>query len=140
MKVQSPDGQVWRVSRRWVPWRQRIRDVDPLSGFGTDVPVDDLVAGIVLFLVLLVLVPIMLIAAVAGVEFLLLLLVLPFAVLGRMLFGRQWRVEVRRGWRPYCEELAGDWQQSGLRIHELADDIRRGDVPLQIPGLGDYFP
>ena len=136
MKVRSPDGQTWRVSRRWVPWRRRLKgslenapDL-PLSGLGDD-PIS-LIVGIIAFVILL---PFIVIALIAGVELLLLLLVLPFAVLGRVVFGRHWTVEVRRGWRPYCEEQVGDWQRSGLRIHALADELRRGQVPEQTLGL-----
>ena len=102
---------------------------------------DDPVTAVVVIVLAIVLLPVLLILAaalVAGLEFLLLLVVLPLAVLGRVLFGRRWRVEVRRGWRPYCEELAGDWQRSGVRIHELADDLRRGQLPQQTLGLEDW--
>jgi hypothetical protein len=65
----------------------------------------------------------------AGLEFLLVLLVLPFAVLGRMLFGRHWHVELRRGFTPWWEVEAGDWQASSVWIHQVADAVRRGVLP-----------
>jgi hypothetical protein len=126
VKVRSPDGQTWRVSRRWVPWRRRLRGAIrnahdlPLSSLGDDLI--SLVIGIVL-------VPFIIVAVVAGLELLLLLPVLPFALLGRVLFGRHWTVEVRRGWKPVAEERSGDWQESGLLIHALADRVRRGEYP-----------
>jgi hypothetical protein len=27
MKVEAADGSTWRVRRRWLPWRRRVRDV-----------------------------------------------------------------------------------------------------------------
>lgn len=118
-----------------MPWRRRLKgSLDsapdlPSSGLGDD-PIS-LVLGIVALIVLL---PFLLLVLVAGAELLLLLLVFPFALLGRVAFGRHWTVEVRRGWQPYAEEPAGDWRDSGLRIDELADRLRRGEVPEQTLG------
>ncbi len=132
MKVSSPDGTTWRVTRRWVPWRRRL-DGDfsdgpsmDLGGLGDD-PVS-VIVGIIAFVVLI---PFLVVALVVSLELLLLLLLVPFAVLGRVLLGRQWTVEVRRGWKPWTEVPAGDWQASTLRIHDLADALRRGQVPPQ---------
>ena len=88
---------------------------------------DDPVSMVVGLVLLVLLVPFLVLTLLAGLELLLLLLVLPFAVLARVAFGRHWMVEVRRGWRPWYEEPAGDWQASGLAISELADRIRRGE-------------
>jgi hypothetical protein len=67
--------------------------------------------------VLIVMLPFIVLALVAGLEFLVALVLLPFAVLGRVDFGRHWTVEARRGWKSYWEAPSGDWQESGLRIH-----------------------
>ncbi len=83
---------------------------------------------------LIITIPFLVLALVAGFELALVLVVLPFAILGKVLFGRHWTVEVRRGWKPWTEERSGDWQASGLRIHGLADEIRAGDVPGQTLG------
>lgn len=129
MKVQDPSGQTWRVTRRWVPWRRRIKgdgDWAPDGGtleFGDD-PVSLAVAAILL-------VPFVVLALLVSVELLLILLVLPVALIGRVAFGRHWTVELRRGWKPYWEESVGDWQASGTRIHEVADGVRRGILPSQ---------
>jgi hypothetical protein len=104
-------------------------DVPLLNGLG-----DDPISAIVAVVALVLLAPFILVVVVAGAEFLLLLLVLPFAILGRVLLGRHWTVEVRRGWRPWWEVRAGDWQASGLRIHEIADAVRRGQLPPQTLG------
>lgn len=136
VKVRDPQGQTWRVTRRWVPWRRRLKgslDALPDLPGGTSLGDDpvSLVIGLVLLVLLL---PFLLLGLVAGLELLLLLAVFPFALLGRVLLGRHWTVEVRRGFRPFWEQEAGDWQASGVRIHEVADAIRRGDPPAQTLG------
>ena len=138
MKVTDPSGQVWRVSRRWVPWRRRLKgnlDSGPDLGSGFDGLGDDPISLILAVILLILLLPFILLLVVAGIEFLLLLLVLPFAVLGRVLLGRHWHVELRKGWKPWWETAAGDWQASGVRIHEIADAVRRGHTPTAT--LGD---
>ena len=137
MKVRSPDGEAWRVTRRWVPWRRRIRDTTdrlphlPEGGIG-----DDPVSTVVALLLLIVLLPFFFLMLVAGVEMLLILAVMPFAIGGRMVFGQRWVVEVRRGWALHSEARVGSWQQSGLRIHEIAQDIERGETPPRTWGPG----
>jgi hypothetical protein len=138
MKVRDPSGQTWRVTRRWVPWRRRLKGgimEGPTfpTGLGDD-PIS-MVIGIVCLIIAL---PFLLLALVAGLELLLLLLVLPFAVLGRVLFGSHWHVELRRGFEPFWEIEAGDWQASKLKIHEIADGVRRGATPE--PTVGDPLP
>lgn len=129
VKVHSPDGRTWRVTRRWVPWRPRLREPDPLAGVDAGPVGDDLLVGIVLAVVLTLVMPILLVVGVMAVEVLLAFALVPLAVLGRVLLGRQWYVEVRLDWRVWTEERAGDWQESGLRIHALAQEIERGEVP-----------
>jgi hypothetical protein len=132
VKVTDPDGQTWRISRRWVPWRARLRDVSEAAeetAFFAGDPAD-IAIWICVFLIS-VLAPIVLSVLFLPLEIALVALVLPFAVLGRVLFGRTWRVEVRRDWKPWHEFLAGDWQTSTLKIHETADQIRRGDIPAR---------
>lgn len=97
MKVKDPSGQTWRVTRRWVPWRRRLKGVlssmpDGAGGFGDD-PVS-LVLGVIF---LIIMIPFLVLAFVAALELLLLLLVIPFALLARALFGQHWTVEARRG-------------------------------------------
>jgi hypothetical protein len=64
-----------------------------------------------------------------GIELVLLLAILPFAVGARVVFGRHWTVEVRRGFTPVHEERAGSWTASGVRIQEIAKQIQTGCVP-----------
>lgn len=134
VKVTSPDGQTWRITRRWVPWRRRLKgSLDAMPDFPIGLG-DDPISAIVGILFLIILLPFLLLALVAGLELLLLLLVLPFAILGRVLLGRHWTIEARRGFRPWWEEQVGDWQAAGIRIHEVADAVRRGEVPERTIG------
>ncbi|MFS3128280.1 hypothetical protein ACLM5J_07720 [Nocardioides sp. Bht2] len=133
MKTRSPDGQRWRVTRRWVPWRRRNRNIDATDlavGFGDD-PIS-LVLGV---LALIVLLPALLVGVVAVLEMLLLIVLLPVVLVARVFFGRRWYVEVRREFRPWYEEPTGDWAASRTRIAELTAEIAAGRIPEQ--ALGD---
>ena len=132
MKVTDPGGQPWRVTRRWVPWRRRLKgtlgnlpDIFS-SGLGDD-PVSLVIGAVLLVLAL----PFLLLALVAGLELLLLLLVFPFALLVRVVLGQHWTVEARRGFRIHWQDEAGDWQASGSRIHDVSAAIERGEIPPQ---------
>ena len=131
MKVQDPSGQTWRVTRRWVPWRPRLREPG-----GGDLDLVSAAEGPISFVVLLLLglfvVPVVMVGVVFVGE--LLLLLLPFAVLGRMLFGQHWWVEAREGFAPRWEAEAGTWQEAGALIRRTASSIANGDGPL--PNLG----
>jgi hypothetical protein len=154
VKVTDPSGQTWRVSRRWVPWRPRFRDVESSNlldfgnggggsggdggssgggGGGFDIDLGEalvIIAVVIAAIVFLIFVaPVLLAIVFALAEWLIVLVVLPIAVAGRVIFGRKWHVEVRRGWRAWCEVEAGDWTASTVKIHELADAVRRGEVP-----------
>lgn len=132
MKVRDHRGQAWRVTRRWVPWRRRIRgfwDLMPIrpSSGGMD---DSGIFGVVVAVIFVVLaVPFLVFLALAVVELLLLLLLFPFLILGRMLFGQHWTVEARRGFSPWFEVRAGSWTDSGQRIRDIAAAIERGELP-----------
>ncbi len=127
MKVVDHQRKVWRVSRRWMPWRRRCRypDVDtalPMTG----IDIIDAVIGAVLFVV--VVLPMLLWTLVILLEMLLLLLVLPITIVARLL-GSPWPVEVRDGWTFAWETTAGDWDESERVIREVAEILRRGDRP-----------
>jgi hypothetical protein len=132
VKISDPSGQTWRVSRRWVPWRRRLK-----GGWDTsspDLPVglgDDPISAVIGIIFLIIMLPFLLLALVSGLEFLLLLVVMPFGILCRVLFGQHWTIEVRRGWRPWWEAPAGNWRESALRIHDVAAEIQRGTIPQQ---------
>ncbi|MET8521488.1 hypothetical protein [Nocardioides sp. NPDC004968] len=139
MKVRTPGGQVYRITRRWVPWQRKSRR---LSLDGLEVPLgapsgDDPISAILMVLWLIIALPILVVVVavmlLTGIELLLLLAILPFAVGARVVFGRHWTVEVRRSFHPIYEERAGDWRASGVRITELAREIEAGNVPADTP-------
>lgn len=130
MNLQDPSGAAWRVKRRWLPWRLRKRrDVD------LDVPMldaDDLVAALVIFVVVVVVVvffPVILVLAVFAAELFLLFLLLPIFILLRALFVARWPIEAWRGDVLAHSEAVRGWGDSHRRMLELADGIRRGDLP-----------
>jgi len=129
VKVKDPQGRTWRVSRRWVPWRRRLKgwveNAPDMPALGDD-PIS-LVIGLVLLVLLL---PLVVVALVAALELLLLLLVLPFAVLLRVVLGRHWTVETRWDFHLWWEGPGGTWRESRAAIAEVAEAIQRGEVPL----------
>lgn len=135
MKVHDPSGQTWRVSRRWVPWRRRLRGADTGGGLDLASLGDDPISLLVAIVVGVLLLPLLLVGLLAILELLAVLAILPFALVGRMVFGRHWHVELRHGFRPHWEVEAGSWSQSATTIHEVADQVRRGDIPVQTLGL-----
>ncbi|MDP2773704.1 MAG: hypothetical protein Q8O61_09110 [Nocardioides sp.] len=84
MKVKDPSGQTWRVTRRWVPWRRRLK------GFLSNMPTgpglgDDPVSLVIGVIFLVIMIPFFILALVAALELLLLLLlllVIPFVIVG----------------------------------------------------------
>jgi hypothetical protein len=135
MKVADPDGNIWRVTRRWLPWRRRFpargalnrRGID-LGGFGgadLDGAFGLAVAVVALFIAL----PGLILLILVGIELLALLALLPLAILARILIGRTWYVEVRKGFASWHEEPAGRWTKTGERIAKLANDIEQGYLP-----------
>ena len=133
MRTTDPEGVSYRVRRRWLPWRWRKRvsgrplEVDVLDGLDVVDGFAGLVLSIVAAIAFVVVVPIVVLVLLTGVEFLLLLLVLPLAVIAR-LFGKHWQVQVRRGRTLLYEVDGGDWAQSRLVIADLAERIRLGQL------------
>lgn len=127
MKVHEPDGQVWRVRRRWLPWRRRLRTYFP--DWGPSNLGDDPISAVIGVIVLILMLPFILLAIVVSLELLLLLLLVPFVALFRIVFGRQWEVDVRKGRTLWWSQPCGSWSDSGARIEEIAEAIRRGRTP-----------
>ncbi|USQ79602.1 hypothetical protein NF556_18730 [Ornithinimicrobium faecis] len=127
MKIKDPHGQTWRVTRRWVPWRRKLKGTwermpELPSG-------DDPISMILTVIMLILCLPVLILALVASLEFLLILLLLPFVILRRIIFGQHWTIEARLDWTPVWEEAAGSWSDSGRAIQDVATAIQRGHLP-----------
>ena len=96
----------------------------PPSGLG-----DDPISAIIAIIFLVIAIPFLVLGLIALVELLLVLLLLPVALVGRVIFGRHWVVEARKGFSVEWDERSGDWQASGLRIRAVADALERGAGP-----------
>ncbi|WP_182377440.1 hypothetical protein [Nocardioides sp. WS12] len=131
MKVRDPQGQTWRVTRRWVPWRPRRRYLGPRLWVESAGSITEFVFALVFGLVIF---PILTFVFLSGGEIVLLGLIVPFVAIGRIAFGKHWWIEAREGFTPFWEEQAGTWRLSGERIRKVAGDIERGDLPLQSLG------
>ena len=108
---------------------QIVGVVDPaFSGLDVVDGFAGLIASIVLVIVMIVVLPIVVLVLLTGIEFLLLLVVLPVAVIARLIFGRHWQVEVREGWKVRYEVDGGSWSQSRAVIDDLAQRISLGQL------------
>ncbi|MFI7588419.1 hypothetical protein ACIB24_15220 [Spongisporangium articulatum] len=136
MHAVDPAGRTWRIRRRWLPWRRRIRDV---PDYGIDLPSVDLgddpisaVIGVVLLVIVTILVlPFLVVFAGLLLELGLLLALLPLAVLARIALRRPWTIEVFGPGRRFLirgplqhEERVVGWRASSRKIHEYAAAAR----------------
>ena len=145
MKSTDPAGVTYSVTRRWMPWRRRIKELDApdTGGFGdvgglADDPVGLVLLGVFALLALVLLLPGLLLLLGVAIETALLLALLPVAVLGRSAFGMPWEVEVRNTgggvvWPVVHTEQVKGWGASGVRIADLAEEIRLGRFTLEPP-------
>jgi hypothetical protein len=133
MLVSALDGRAIEVRRRWLPWKPRLRDVDPgfvdLSG-GADDPVG-LVVALVLGLVATVVLAAVLPFAVLASEFLLVLaLLVPLLVLARLFWMLPWIVEATNGATLLGIDKVRGWRDSSDRIRDIAAAYERGQDPF----------
>jgi len=120
VKVTSPDGSRWKVRRRWLPWRRRLKggwDV-PFVGGGDD--------PLSVILLVLVGIPAAIIFVLWSLELAVVLVLAPFALLARAWFGRHWHVETYRARRFVAQHESGSFDESGALVDELAEQIRAG--------------
>jgi hypothetical protein len=130
VRVRDLEGNTWRVGRRWLPWRRRIRNV---ADWDFELPdlgglVDDLPGflGVLLAVVaVLIMLPFVMLAIGAMIELALLLALLPLVVLVRVALRRPWTVQViaPNGSVAVAEPVVG-WTASGERVAALAASLR----------------
>jgi len=133
MLVSALDGRAIEVRRRWLPWKPRLRDVDPgfvdLTG-GADDPVGFVVAlvlGLVATVVLAALLPF---AVLASEVLLVLALVVPLLVLARVFWMLPWIVEATNGDTLLGIDKVRGWRDSSDRIRDIAAAYERGQNPF----------
>lgn len=90
---------------------------------------DDPVSLIVGIVLLIVMIPFLVLFLLGALEMAALLVVYPFAIGARVLFGKHWYVEARRRYTVVFETDGGDWRSSSTKILELADQIREFGTP-----------
>jgi hypothetical protein len=133
MLVVAPDGRAVDVRRRLLPWKPRIRDVDPgfvdLTG-GADDPLGFVLAialGLIASVVLAALLPFAILAS----EFLVVLaLLVPLLVLARVFWMLPWVIEATNGDTLLGIDKVRGWSESSARIREIAADFERGRDPF----------
>jgi hypothetical protein len=134
MRVRDLDGRTWRVGRRWLPWRRRIRDAPDADMTGIAEHGDDLPSFFVLLLIGLAasfIVPILLLVIGIVLELALLFVLFPVVVLIRVTLRRPWVVQVigPDGKVSRVEKVVG-WRESGDRIASLAIELREHSTGL----------
>lgn len=139
MRVTTLDGRTVQVRRRLLPWKPRLRDVEPGDpGFvdltdGADDPLG-LVLAIVLGLVVSVLLALLLPFAVLASEFLLVIaLLVPLLVLARIFWMLPWVIEAADGDTLLGVDKVRGWQASSERIRDIAAAYERGQDPFAVP-------
>lgn len=131
MKIKTPAGETFRIHRRWLPWRRRIETTDGLSGDVSDLT--DLDDPIALVIAAILAIPLLATLAFVIGEVILLLLLLPFFVLARSVFGTPWIIEVTHQRELVHAEQAQGWGASRDLIERLAASINAGELPSGVP-------
>jgi hypothetical protein len=148
--VTSPDGDRWRVKRRWTnrslpDVRRRFTDNDD-GGSAVETGMEGLFSGldesivlsiamaVLLVLFVLVLWPLLGIAF----ELVLLFVVLSSGIVGRVLLRRPWIVEATNLDHPERSTTFGvkGWRRSGQAIEELARTIPATGLPPKLAAGG----
>jgi hypothetical protein len=142
--VTSPDGDRWRVKRRWTnrplpDVRRRFGNEDDEGGWATQIGLEGFLSGldesivlsiamaVLLVLFVLVLWPLLGIAF----ELVLLFLLLSSGIVGRVLLRRPWVVEAVNLDHPERSTTFGvkGWRRSGQAIKAMRSAIAAGQTP-----------
>lgn len=140
--VTDPQGEEWRVRRKWIPrkvrWRGKDRDLPDglidgaeLLSLGDELPVVGVIAAVIAALVFgIALVLFVVPALIFLLELLLVLAVVCLGVAGRVLLGRPWTVEAQRGGSDeVLEWKVRGWRASDAKVTEVAEHLEAGLTP-----------
>jgi hypothetical protein len=140
VRVRDLDGKTWRVGRRWLPWRRRIREIPDVNDYslpdldiGDDLP--GFLAVLAIAFVVIITLPFLLLAIGFMIELSLLLSLLPVAVLFRVALRRPWTVQVIApdGSLAAAEPVVG-WRESGERVQARAASLREHGATPSVQG------
>lgn len=150
--IESPDGRVWTVRRRWIPrlgtetlwgrFRRRISGVTRRVRGGADAA-EELSGAVgyaddVLGAVVAVVVVVLLVAAavffvipllVVLVDLLVLLVLALLALVARVALRRPWLVDAHVADGAHLRWRVVGWRASGAKVDEVADQLATGIVP-----------
>jgi hypothetical protein len=138
--VRSPDGERWRVRRRWldhpVPQLRRAledrRGELAVEGAAEMLSVDSsFAAGIALAVGFAVVIFVVLPLVGLALELILLIAILGFGLIGRLVFRRPWIVEATNLDQPQRSVEFGvrGWGESGRAVAQLSTAIQATGVP-----------
>jgi hypothetical protein len=131
-KVRTPEGTRWKVGRRWLGRRLRLKKPDPSEGGSFDLGFGDDLGGIFAVLAALVVLAIVFLFAWVVLAFVIELVVI-VVVVGAGLFSR---VVLRRPWTLYAIDERGEqheWQVVGWRASRAQLAAVRGALAAGLP-------
>jgi len=147
--ITSPDGERWRVRRRWsdrpMPniWRRMERSADELEDSGVAPRFGELGwyagdgwAGVMVAFAAIVLFVILIPVLGVALELIVLFIVLWSGLVGRLLLGHPWVVEARNlddGERSAAYAVKG-FRSAGHAVRELSAAIAAGGPPERLSG------
>ena len=131
---------MWRVSRRWVPWRRRRSlpawedrqevVIDRDAGVGES-PVLIALNALSLVVGILLALPALVAVLAFAAEAVLVIALVPFAALARVVMGRHWTVEVTTDLTPVWETEVGRWGQTRQALSAIASGLEQGVYPWE---------
>ena len=148
-QVTGPQGERWRVKRKWIPrkvrWRGKDRDLPDglldgaeLLSVGDELPVVGVIAAVIAALVVgIALVLFVVPALIFLLELVLVLALVCLGAAGRVLLGRPWTVEARRvAGDEVLEWRVRGWRASDAKVGEVADLLEAGMTPPDGQAIG----
>lgn len=137
-RVTGPDGRSWRIGRQWLPWQVRRRELDSDDTFHITEAADDPLSVLALFalaVVAAVLLAFLLPLLLLGLEFALLVVLVPLLAAFRVLTRRPFTVTARERGKavPAATKQVVGWRASGRTAARWADQVRNGGQPGDLP-------